>query len=192
MFPLCRVTLVISQTFTKKRVFNCDPMIPLFSGYAFWLQPARTRRNSSLPLHHGLPCCQNGQLRRGKSSLENSEVDCSRSLFGAGRPYGSCHGRKFGISHVYWERGSLQVSDVNKTRRSSGMWVCMLQDMLHTCVKSCMSCVQSCENILSSVTWIVLFVVSSHDIGWSCLRCMISVICVWLCIVATDHEKSVW
>ena len=95
-----------------------------FSGYAFWLQPARSRRNSSLPLHYGLPCSQNGQLRRGESSLENSQVDCSRSLFGAGRPYGRCHRGKYGISHVYWERGSLQVSDVNKTRRSSGMWVC--------------------------------------------------------------------
>ena len=163
-----------------------------FSGYAFWLQPARACRNSSLPLYHGLPRCLNGQLRRGETSLENSQMDCSRPLFRAGRPYGRCHRRKYGISQVYWQRGSLQVSDVNKSRRSSGMWVCS---------NTCCTCSKLHE--LRSVVWEYfefsdLNCVVCCDIRWSCLRCTISVICVWLaempelCIVATDHDKSVW
>ena len=128
-----------------------------FSGYAFWLQPARTCWNSSLPLYHGLPRRQNGQLRGRESSLENSQVDCSRSLFGAGRPYGRCHGRKYGISHVYWKRGSLQVSNVIKNKEV--IWGCGIAPRHVACVKSCMSCVQACENTLSWVIWIVLFVV---------------------------------
>ena len=62
----------------------------------------------------------------------------------------------------------------------------VLQDMLR----------ESCETLLSWVTWIVLFVVSSHDMELLELRdlCSIGYIArvFELLSVATDHDKSVW
>ena len=54
------------------------------------LQPTRSRRHRPLPLHHGLPRGLNGQLWRGETSLEDSQVGHPSTCSDARRPHGLC------------------------------------------------------------------------------------------------------